>query len=463
MNVRRIAPLLNHRAKRDTTILNYQFSIFHSYREERQQMFLNIVTADGAAEERVIREMKARAAGARGDIEQIVRGVMADVQQRGWDAVVEYAERFDGKAPYIVEPKVLDDAYNACDPKLIAALEKAAANIRDYHEQMLVKTWEWNRAKGETLGQTVRGLSRVGIYVPGGTAAYPSSVLMNAIPAKVAGVGELIMVTPPTENMSNEVLAAAKIAGVDTVIAIGGTQAIAALTYGAGFIPQVDKIVGPGNIYVATAKRKVFGKVGIDMIAGPSEILVLADGGCNPAWVAADLLSQAEHDKLASPVLVTDSPELAKAVQAELEVQIPQLPRAAIARASVDDNGKIILCTDLHKAIEACNIIAPEHLEVCVEDPFGVLNEIKNAGSIFLGRNVPEALGDYFAGPNHTLPTSGTARFSSPLGVDDFVKKSSFIYYTRDALEAVAPRIADFAEREGLHAHARSVTIRYEK
>ena len=259
------------------------------------------------------------------------------------------------------------------------------------------------------------------------------------------------------------ILAAAATAGVTKIFKTGGAQAVAALAYGTRTIPAVDKIVGPGNIYVATAKRKVFGKVGIDMIAGPSEILVLADGGCNPAWVAADLLSQAEHDKLASPVLVTDSPELAKAVQAELEVQIPQLPRAAIARASVDDNGKIIVCTDLHKAIEACNIIAPEHLEVCVEDPFGVLNEIRNAGSIFLGRNVPEALGDYFAGPNHTLPTSGTARFSSPLGVDDFVKKSSFIYYTRDALEAVAPRIADFAEREGLHAHARSVTIRYEK
>ena len=244
---------------------------------------------------------------------------------------------------------------------------------------------------------------------------------------------------------------------------LGGAQAVAALAYGTQSIPAVDKIVGPGNIYVAAAKRKVFGKVGIDMIAGPSEILVLADGGCNPAWVAADLLSQAEHDKLASPVLVTDSADLAKAVQAELEVQIPQLPRAAIARASVDDNGKIIVCTDLHKAIEACNIIAPEHLEVCVEDPFGVLNEIKNAGSIFLGRNVPEALGDYFAGPNHTLPTSGTARFSSPLGVDDFVKKSSFLYYTREALGEVAPRIADFAEREGLHAHAKSVTIRYEK
>ena len=277
-------------------------------------MFLNIVTADGAAENAVIREMKARAAGARGDIEQIVRGVMADVQQRGWDAVVEYAERFDGKAPYIVEPKVLDDAYNACDPKLIAALEKAAANIRDYHEQMLVKTWEWNRSKGETLGQTVRGLSRVGIYVPGGTAAYPSSVLMNAIPAKVAGVGELIMVTPPTENMSNEVLAAAKIAGVDTVIAIGGTQAIAALTYGAGFIPQVDKIVGPGNAFVAAAKKLAFGTVDIDMIAGPSEVLVIADHTANPTYVAADLLSQAEHDKLASAVLLTDSMAQAQAI-----------------------------------------------------------------------------------------------------------------------------------------------------
>ena len=259
------------------------------------------------------------------------------------------------------------------------------------------------------------------------------------------------------------ILAAAATAGVTKIFKTGGAQAVAALAYGTQSIPAVDKIVGPGNIYVATAKRKVFGKVGIDMIAGPSEILVLADGGCNPAWVAADLLSQAEHDKLASPVLVTDSPALARAVQAELEVRIPQLPRAAIARASVDDNGKIIVCTDLHKAIEACNIIAPEHLEVCVEDPFGVLNEIKNAGSIFLGRNVPEALGDYFAGPNHTLPTSGTARFSSPLGVDDFVKKSSFLYYTREALGEVAPRIADFAEREGLHAHARSVTIRYEK
>ena len=307
------------------------------------------------------------------------------------------------------------------------------------------KNFVVNDKPGIVLGQKYTPIEKAGVYVPGGTAAYPSTVLMDVIPAKVAGVAEIVMTTPAGKDgkVNPVILAAAATAGVTKIFKTGGAQAVAALAYGTQSIPAVDKIVGPGNIYVATAKRKVFGKVGIDMIAGPSEILVLADGGCNPAWVAADLLSQAEHDKLASPVLVTDSADLAKAVQAELEVQIPQLPRAAIARASVDDNGKIIVCTDLHKAIEACNIIAPEHLEVCVEDPFGVLNEIKN--------------------PNHTLPTSGTARFSSPLGVDDFVKKSSFLYYTREALGEVAPRIADFAEREGLHAHAKSVTIRYEK
>src|SRR5699024_2878371 len=263
-------------------------------------------------------------------------------------------------------------------------------------------------------------------------------------------------------KVNPNILAAAAVAGIDRIVKTGGAQAVAALAYGTESVPAVDKIVGPGNIYVATAKRKVFGKVGIDMIAGPSEILVLADGGANPAWVAADLLSQAEHDKLATPVLVTDSEALAEAVQAELERQIPLLPRAAIARESVDTNGKIVVTDDLAKAIEAANLIAPEHLEICTEDPFAVLGSIKNAGSIFLGRNVPEALGDYFAGPNHTSPTSGTARFSSPLGVDDFVKKSSFIYYTKDALGAVQGRIADFAEREGLHAHAKSVTIRFE-
>lgn len=463
MNVRRIAPLLNHRAKRDTTILNYQFSIFHSYREERQQMFLNIVTADGAAEERVIREMKARAAGARGDIEQIVRGVMADVQQRGWDAVVEYAERFDGKAPYIVEPKVLDDAYNACDPKLIAALEKAAANIRDYHEQMLVKTWEWNRSKGETLGQTVRGLSRVGIYVPGGTAAYPSSVLMNAIPAKVAGVGELIMVTPPTENMSNEVLAAAKIAGVDTVIAIGGTQAIAALTYGADFIPQVDKIVGPGNIFVATAKRLLYGVVDIDMIAGPSEILIVADENADPRFVAADLMSQCEHDVLAGGVLLTDSAALAEAVKGEIARQLETLSRAEIIRQSMADYGVIVVFPDIDACIDYANAVAPEHLELAVAQPEQYLGRVENAGSVFLGDWTPEPVGDYYAGANHVLPTSGTARFFSPLGVDSFYKRMGFTAYSKQALLNGADDIIRFAEAEGLTAHANAVKVRKEQ
>ena len=332
-------------------------------------MFLKTVLADGTAEQTVIREMKARAAGARGDIEQIVRGVMADVQERGWDAVVEYAEKFDGKAPYIVEPSVLDAAYDACDPKLISALEKAAANIRDYHEQMLVKSWEWKRTAGETLGQTVRGLSRVGIYVPGGTAAYPSSVLMNAIPAKVAGVGELIMVTPPTENMSNEVLAAAKIAGVDKVIAIGGTQAIAALTYGAGFIPQVDKIVGPGNAFVAAAKKLAFGTVDIDMIAGPSEVLVIADHTANPTYVAADLLSQAEHDRLASAVLLTDSMAQAQAISCEMERQAKLLPRWDIIKDSVANYGCAIVFDELTDACKMADVVAPEHLEVVTAAP----------------------------------------------------------------------------------------------
>ena len=333
-----------------------------------------------------------------------------------------------------------------------------------FHEHQVHKNFVMNDTPGIVLGQKYTPIEKAGVYVPGGTAAYPSTVLMDVIPAKVAGVKEIVMTTPagPDGKVNPSILAAAVIAGIDKIFKTGGAQAVAALAYGTESIPAVDKIVGPGNIYVATAKRKVFGKVGIDMIAGPSEILVLADGSCNPAWVAADLLSQAEHDKLASPVLVTDNAELAKAVQAELEVQIPQLPRAAIARASVDTNGKIIVTDDMNKAIDAVNIIAPEHLEICVDDPFAVLNSVKNAGSIFLGKNVPEALGDYFAGPNHTLPTSGTARFSSPLGVDDFVKKSSFIYYTRDALGKVQSRIADFAEHEGLHAHAKSVTIRFE-
>ena len=406
---------------------------------------------------------KENAADVQGPVSEIIIQVKAEKDA----ALFSLTEKFDKVKLNSLEvtKEEIEAALNQVEPEFIEVLKEAKCNIEYFHRNQKRSGFCITHGSGALLGQKIVPLERVGVYVPGGTASYPSTVLMDVIPAKVAGVSEIVMTTPAGKDgkVNPVILAAAATAGVTKIFKTGGAQAMAALAYGTQSIPAVDKIVGPGNIYVATAKRKVFGKVGIDMIAGPSEILVLADGSCNPAWVAADLLSQAEHDRLASPVLVTDSADLAKAVQAELEVQIPQLPRAAIARASVDDNGKIILCTDLHKAIEACNIIAPEHLEVCVEDPFGVLNEIRNAGSIFLGRNVPEALGDYFAGPNHTLPTSGTARFSSPLGVDDFVKKSSFLYYTREALGEVAPRIADFAEREGLHAHARSVTIRYEK
>ena len=400
------------------------------------------------------------------NVEDVVDGIIADVRQRGDTALKEYAAKFDGAQieDLRVNRQEIDEAFAAADPEFVKTLRMAAANIEKFHAAQVHKNFALTDQPGVVLGQKYTPIEKAGVYVPGGTAAYPSTVLMDVIPAKVAGVGEIVMTTPAGKDgkVNPVILVAAAVAGVDTIIKAGGAQAIAALAYGTESVPAVDKIVGPGNIYVATAKRKVFGKVGIDMIAGPSEILVLADGTCNPAWVAADLLSQAEHDKLASPVLVTDSEALAKAVQAELEVQIPQLPRKEIARESVDTNGKIIVCSDLRKAVEAVNIIAPEHLEVCVDEPFGLLSEIKNAGSIFLGKNVPEALGDYFAGPNHTLPTSGTARFSSPLSVDDFVKKSSFIYYTREALGQVQARIADFAEREGLHAHAKSVTIRYE-
>ena len=409
-------------------------------------MFLKTVLADGQAEQAVIREMKARAEGARGDIEKTVRAIMDDVKARGFDAVCEYAEKFDKKAPYVVEPSVLDEAYRACPPELIRALEKAAANIRDYHEQMLAKSWEWKRAAGETLGQTVRGLARVGIYVPG---------------AKVAGVGEIIMVTPPTDNMSREVLAAARIAGVDKVIAVGGVQAIAALTYGAGIIPQVDKIVGPGNAFVAAAKKLAFGTVDIDMIAGPSEVLVIADHTANPTWVAADLLSQAEHDKLASAVLLTDSMAQAQAISCEMERQARALPRWDIIRESVQNYGCAIVFANLQDACRMADIVAPEHLEVVTEKPRELLPYLHNAGAIFLGQYAPEPLGDYMAGPCHVLPTSGTARFFSPLSTDTFLKKTSIIEYTRDALQGYAQDIIALAESEHLDAHANSVAVRF--
>ena len=423
---------------------------------------IRILNFDSVAPEEILnRDIRAEA-----DVESVVDAIIADVRARGDEALRDYAKKFDRAelGDLLVSQAEIEEAFAAVGEDFIQTLRMAAANIRHFHEHQVHKDFVVTDTPGVLLGQKYTPIERAGVYVPGGTAAYPSTVLMDVIPAKVAGVKEIVMTTPagPDGKVNPNILAAAAVADIDRIVKTGGAQAVAALAYGTESVPAVDKIVGPGNIYVATAKRKVFGKVGIDMIAGPSEILVLADGGANPAWVAADLLSQAEHDKLATPVLVTDSEALAEAVQAELERQIPLLPRAAIARESVDTNGKIVVTDDLAKAIEAANLIAPEHLEICTEDPFAVLGSIKNAGSIFLGRNVPEALGDYFAGPNHTLPTSGTARFSSPLGVDDFVKKSSFIYYTKDALGAVQGRIADFAEREGLHAHAKSVTIRFE-
>ena len=424
---------------------------------------IRIYQFDALAPEQILnRDLRAEK-----NVEDVVDAIIADVRARGDAALKDYALKFDGAEidNLQVTQEEIDAAFASTDPDFLETLRMAAANIEAFHRQQVHKNFVMNEQDGVILGQKYTPIEKAGVYVPGGTAAYPSTVLMDVIPARVAGVPEIVMTTPVGRDgrVDPAILAAASVAGVTRIFKAGGAQAVAALAYGTESVPAVDKIVGPGNIYVATAKRKVYGKVGIDMIAGPSEILVLADGGCSPAWVAADLLSQAEHDRLASPVLVTDSEALALAVQAEVEAQLDALPRRDIARASVETGGKIILCGSLDQAVDVCNIIAPEHLELCVEDPFALLGRIKNAGSIFLGRNVPEALGDYFAGPNHTLPTSGTARFSSPLGVDDFVKKSSFIYYTREALGKVQGRIADFAEREGLHAHARSVTIRYEE
>ena len=399
-------------------------------------------------------------------VEDIVSGVIENVKLNGDKALFEYCEKFDGAKLSCLEvsKEEIDAAYEKEDKEFLATIELAKNNIHKFHSHQVRNNFVINDADGVILGQKITPIEKVGIYVPGGTARYPSSVLMNAVPAKIAGVSEIVMVTPPDKdgNIPSYILATAKIAGVNRVFKLGGAQAVAALALGTESVPKVDKIVGPGNIFVATAKRKLYGLVDIDMIAGPSEILVLADKTCNATYVAADLLSQAEHDKLATAVLITDSEELAKAVSDELEKQIPELPRAEIARTSIDDNGKIIIVKDMKQAVEISNIIAPEHLEVCVDDPFELLNLIKNAGSIFLGKNVPESLGDYLAGPNHTLPTSGTARFSSPLSVDDFIKKSSFIYYTNDALANVKDDVVRFAEKEGLSAHARAVSKRFE-
>ena len=401
------------------------------------------------------------------NVSAAVDAVLAEVKANGDAALKAYTKRFDGVEleNLQVTDAELETAWNSLDTEFIKTLEMAAENIRHFHERQVHKDFVLTDKPGILMGQRYTPIEKVGICVPSAPAAFPSTILMNVIPAKIAGVKEIVVVTPPDKDghISAEALAAAKIAGADKIFKIGGAQAVAALAYGTESVPRVDKVVGPGGIFVATAKRKVFGQVAIDMIAGPSEILVLADGKSDPVWVAADMLSQAEHDVLASAVLVTDSRELAEQVRQELEVQLESLPRREIARKSIDENGKIIVTDSLDKAAEAANRIAPEHLELCVDDPFALLPKIRNAGSIFLGRSAPEALGDYFAGPNHTLPTSGTARFSSPLSVDDFVKKSSFLYYDRSALAPVAERIADFARREGLEAHARSVLIRNEK
>mgnify|MGYP000057328440 FL=1 len=400
------------------------------------------------------------------DVAGTVSEIIKNVRENGDKALFEYCEKFDKAqlSSLAVTKEEIDEALSLVEPEFLEILEKAAKNIRKFHSRQVRNSFIINDEDGIVIGQKIIPVDRAGLYVPGGTAAYPSTVLMDAIPAKIAGCREVVMVTPPTKDgkVNPVILAAAHVAGIDRIFKVGGAQAIAALAYGTQSIPKVDKIVGPGNAFVAEAKKQVFGVVSIDMIAGPSEILIVADDKSNPSYVAADLLSQAEHDKMASAVLVTDSEELAKNVSTELEKQIPLLERREIARESIDVNGKIIVADTLDAAIEIANEIAPEHLELCVDNPFDKLDSIRHAGSIFMGRNCPEALGDYFAGPNHTLPTSGTAKFSSPLSVDDFIKKTQYTYYTKDALKKVAFDVAAFAKKEGLTAHAKSAVIRVE-
>ena len=400
------------------------------------------------------------------DVSDIVTDIINDVRKNGDQALLAYAKKFD-KADLTsleVTDEEIKEAFQSVEPEFIEILKEAAVNIRAFHEKQLRQGFAIQQENGVVIGQKITPIEKAGLYVPGGTAAYPSTVLMDSIPAKIAGCKEICIATPPSAGgkINPVILAAAKIAGVDRIFKMGGAQAIAALAYGTASVPKVDKIVGPGNAFVAEAKRQVFGRVSIDMIAGPSEILVIADGNSNPAHVAADLLSQAEHDKMASAVLVTDSEELALQVQAEIEKQLAVLPREEIARTSIENNGKIIIAENFEDVLTVANEIAPEHLELCVDNPFDYLDKIQNAGSIFMGRYCPEALGDYFAGPNHTLPTSGTARFSSPLSVDDFIKKTQYTYYTKEALDKVGNKVAFFAEKEGLSAHARSATIRLE-
>lgn len=422
------------------------------------------IKADGVQEVEFLAKLGERSRNTNKDVTETVSEIINNVMMNGDKAVREYTIKFDGKAPDAFEvPKEELTALTAdCDPEFIATLKKAADNIRNFHERQKQQSWLTTKDNGVIMGQRIRGLKRVGLYVPGGTAAYPSSVLMNAIPAKIAGVSELIMVTPPGKDgkPNPDIMAAVAIAGVDRVFLMGGAQAVAALAYGTESVPKVDKIVGPGNIFVATAKKLLYGTVDIDMIAGPSEILVLADESANPKFLAADLMSQAEHDKLASAILITTSDKLAEDTTKEIYRQVEELSRKDIIEYSLDNYGVIIVCDTMERAIELANELAPEHLEVCCENPMEYVGKLDNAGSVFLGNYSPEPLGDYFAGPNHVLPTSGTARFFSPLSVDTFVKKSSFIYYTENALQNDSDDIIRFANTEGLTAHANSIIVR---
>ncbi len=428
---------------------------------------LPIVKADGKAEQTLLSSLRSRSAEVDREVTRTVSEIIEDVRVRGDEAVQAYTLKFDGKLPPAMEVdrEEINDALTNADPQFVSALLNAMENITAFHNRQKQQSFIDARPDGVIMGQRIRGLKRVGLYVPGGTAAYPSSVLMNAIPAKIAGVEEIIMVTPPTkEGEANpDILVAAAVCGVDRVFLLGGAQAVAALAYGTETVPKVDKIVGPGNIFVATAKKLLYGTVDIDMIAGPSEILVLADESANPAYVAADLMSQAEHDRLASAILITTSEKLAEETKKELERQSATLSRREIITESLANFGGIIVCDEMEQAVELANQVAPEHLEVAVQDPFTYLGKLDNAGSVFLGHYAPEPLGDYYAGPNHVLPTSGTARFFSPLSVDAFVKKSSYIYYTREVLQQAKEDIICLAEKEGLTAHANSIRVRFEE
>lgn len=427
---------------------------------------MNITRANGKVEYAVIENLKKRAGETDKKIVDAVTTIINSVKEQGDDAVREFTVRFDGMVPKktVIEKDELQSYIDQVDEDFKNAVINAKNNIYDFHKRQAQQSWMTTQSNGVIMGQRVRGLKRVGIYVPGGTAAYPSSVLMNAVPAKIAGVEEIIMVTPPGKdgNPNPDIMAAAAIAGVDRVFLVGGAQAVAALAYGTEKIPKVDKIVGPGNIFVATAKKLLYGVVDIDMVAGPSEILIVADKTAKPAFLAADLMSQAEHDKMASAILLTTSYDIARATAKEIERQLKYLQRQEIIEQSFNDYGEIIVCENLEQAIDFANGLAPEHLEMCVEEPLKYIGKIDNAGSVFLGNYSPEPLGDYYAGPNHVLPTSGTARFFSPLSVDSFIKKSSFIYYTEEELKKAKDDIVKLADTEGLTAHANSIKVRFE-